>query len=525
MSEATTPLVPAGLAGLQGDAVTVAAGPQGAVITTTPERLPEVCRRLREQGFDYLADFTAVSHPEPLRVVFRVWSTTARQFAQVVVPVEQAQPVCPTITPFWPAAAWQEREVWDLFGIRFAGNLDLRRILLPENWPGHPLLADYQAPDPNHLLPTIEPDPSNLPEGQTLINFGPQHPSTHGVLRLVVTLAGEEIMAVDPVLGYLHRGIEKLAESRTYPQVIPYTDRLDYVSGVLNNWPYVLAVESLLGVTPPRRAELIRVILGELARITSHLVWLGTFANDVGATSVFLYCFRERERALDLMEEVTGARQTISFFRIGGVPYDLPEGFAERTRDFTRYLRPRLDEYDALLTGNRIFIARAQGVGVLKGADVLPWAVSGPMARASGVAIDLRRSDPYSVYPEIDFAVALEKEGDLLARTRVRMTEMRESARIIEQALEMLEPGPVLAKVPRQIKPEPGAAYGRIESARGDYSAFVVSDGTPKPARVRFRSPSFANLQVLPMLCRGAKVADLIAILGGVDIILGEVDR
>ncbi len=506
---------------------TVTPGGQGWVITTDPAHLGALCRTLRDEpdcAFDYLADLTAVSHPDPLRVVLRLWSSSLRHFAQVIVPVDPANPVCPTLTGVWPAAGWQEREVFDLFGIRFEGHPDLRRIMLGDDWGDlHPLLPGEVTPPP--LAEPTEPDPGELAEDHTVVNFGPQHPSTHGVLRLVVTLSGEEIVAIDPVLGYLHRGIEKLAEGRTYAQVIPYTDRLDYVSGVLNNWPYVLAAERLAGLEVPRRAEFIRVVLAELCRIASHLLWLGTFANDVGATTVFLYCFREREQIMDLLEAATGARLTPSYFRLGGVPYDLPQGFADQAREFARYLRPRLDEYDRLLNTNRIFIARTRGVGLLSAHDALAWGVSGPMARASGLAIDLRRTDPYSVYPELEFEVATQKDGDLLARTLVRMEEMRQSLRIIEQALDRMPTGPVLGKVPRQLRPEPGDAYGRIESSRGDYSAYVVSDGSGQPARVRFRSPSFANLQVLPLLCRGHKVADLIAILGGIDVIIGEVDR
>jgi len=516
---------PESLPRLVGEGIALAASAQGPVLTVAPERLHQVCAHLREEPdccFDFLADFTAVSHPEPLRVVFRLWSTAHSRHVQVVVPLG-SELACPSITGYWPAAGWQEREVYDLFGIRFPGHPDLRRILLAPDWVGHPLLpGEVAAPE---LGPPLEPAPGALGPDQTVINVGPQHPSTHGVLRLVVTLSGEEIVEVDPVLGYLHRGIEKLAESRTYAQVIPYTDRLDYVSGVLNNWPYVLAAERLAGIAVPPRAEFIRVVLGELCRVASHLLWLACFANDLGATSVFLYGFRERELILDLLEEATGARLTNSFFRLGGVPYDLPEGFADRARGAARVVRARLQEYDSLFTRNRIFLARAQGVGVLTAEQALAWGVSGPMARASGVAQDVRRSDPYSVYPELEFEVALEKGGDVLARLLVRMEEMRQSLRIMDQALASLPPGPVMAKVPRQLKPEPGDAYAHIESARGDYGVYLVSDGSAHPARVRFRSPSFANLQVLPLLARGWKVADLIAILGAIDIILGEVDR
>jgi NADH-quinone oxidoreductase subunit D len=360
---------------------------------------------------------------------------------------------------------------------------------------------------------------------QIILNMGPQHPSTHGVLRLLLTLEGEVVRDVRADIGYLHRASEWTGENRPYAQFIPYTDRLDYVSATSNNFAYVEAVERLAGIEVPPRAQFIRVILAELTRIASHLLWLAAFAIDLGATTVFLYCFRERELILDVMEMMTGARLTYSAFRIGGVPYDLPLGFEDKALAFVKLMRPRLVENDALLTGNRIFVARTQGVGILPPDHAIAYATSGPTLRGSGIAMDVRRADPYAVYEKLEFDVAVQKGCDVLSRYLVRIEEMRQSLRILEQALRMLPPGPVLAKLPKIFHPPAGDAYGRVESPRGDYSVYVVSDGGVKPCRVRIRTPSFANLQALPVMARGWKVADMVAILGSIDIVLGEVDR
>lgn len=355
--------------------------------------------------------------------------------------------------------------------------------------------------------------------------MGPQHPSTHGVLRLELVLEGEVVVDSRPVIGYLHRGVEKIGEARTYPAFLPYTDRLDYLSSASNNAAYVQAVEKLMGLEVPERARYLRVIALELNRIASHLVFVATFGNDLAATTAFLYAIRERELIMDLFEMWVGARLTQSTFKLGGVVEDIPEGFVERAREFCRLLPGRIDEYDRLLTGNRIFQARTQGVGILPPEVGVDYACSGPTLRGSGVSFDLRRAAPYEVYDRLDFEVVTRSSCDCLGRYLVRIEEMRQSIRIIQQCLDQLPEGEVRAKVGRVVKPPAGEAYGRVESPRGEFGCYVVSDGGTSPLRVRLRAPSFFHLAVLPRMLKGWKVGDVVAILGSIDIVLGEVDR
>jgi len=366
---------------------------------------------------------------------------------------------------------------------------------------------------------------SLTPTEQIILNMGPQHPSTHGVLRLQLTLEGEVVVGCRPVIGYLHRGVEKIGEARTYPQVIPYTDRLDYLSSASNNLAYVQAVEKLMGVEVPARAQHLRVILLELNRIASHLMFVASFANDLAATTVFLYALREREPIMDLFEMWTGARLTQTWVRVGGVAQDIPDGFVEKAREYCRMLPGRLDEYDRLLTGNRIFRVRTEGVGILPPEEAIDYGCSGPTLRGSGVSYDVRRAEPYEVYDQLSFEVVTAESCDCMGRYLVRMEEMRQSLSIIEQCLDRLPEGEVLAKVPRALRPPAGEAYGRVESPRGDFGCWVVSDGGLQPVRVRFRAPSFFHLQALPRILQGWKIGDVVAILGSIDIVLGEVDR
>lgn len=358
-----------------------------------------------------------------------------------------------------------------------------------------------------------------------VINVGPQHPSTHGVLRLILTLDGEQIIACEPVIGYLHRGLEKMMERRPYRLNIPFTDRLDYLAALSNNLAICQCIERLAGIEVPERAQYIRVLLMELQRIASHLVFLGTFGTDLGATTMFLYAFREREMVLDLLEECTGARLTYNWVRVGGVPDDLPEGFGQKVLDFVKIFRQRLEEYDRLLTYNRIFRSRTQGIGVLPREMALAYGCSGPVARASGVNYDIRKVAPYEIYDRVEFDVPVLEAGDVWARYLVRMEELRQSLRIIEQVLRDMPDGPVQVKLPKVFKPPAGIAYSRVESPRGELSFMMVSDGSPNPVRVHIRAPSFVNLSVLPRLLEGTKVADLVAILGSIDVVVGEIDR
>jgi NADH-quinone oxidoreductase subunit D len=357
------------------------------------------------------------------------------------------------------------------------------------------------------------------------INMGPQHPSTHGVLRLVLHLDGETIADVRPVIGYLHRGVEKLCEHRTYPMIEPLTDRLDYVAAISENLGYCGAVERLLGVEPPPRAQVLRVVLAELQRIASHLLWLGTHALDLGAMSVFFYTFREREMILDLFEAFCGARLTYNAMRIGGFLEDAPRGWSERVRHFLKIFPGRMREYEDLLTVNRIFLARTKGVGVLSAADAVAYGVSGPPLRASGVSYDVRKALPYAAYAQFEFDVPLGTNGDTYDRYLVRMEEMRQSCRILEQAVGALPDGPVRAKVAKYIKPPAGEVYHVVESPRGEQGFHIVSAGSDMPHRVHFRAPSFVNLQALPLMCRGRLIADVVAVIGSIDIVLGDCDR
>jgi NADH-quinone oxidoreductase subunit D len=384
-----------------------------------------------------------------------------------------------------------------------------------------------------------------------VLNMGPQHPSTHGVLRILLELDGENVVKAIPDMGYLHTGIEKSCEDKTYSQAITLTDRIDYLSPLGNNLAYCLAVEKLLGLEIPKRAQYIRVMMVELQRISSHLVWLGTHAIDLGAMSVFLYCFREREEILKIFEFVAGQRMMTSYIRIGGLALDLPAGWRQRVEKFLKMMPGRIDEYEELLTGNRIWIGRTKDVGYISAEDAVAFSMTGPTLRAAGLAYDNRKVFPYSSYDEFQFDVPTRTDSDCFGRYMIRVAEMRESLKIIRQALDKITPeGPFRTEAPGIIPPErekmktemealiyhfkiftegfspaPGQAFATIESPRGELGVFVASDGSPKPLRVHFRAPSFINLQALPKLIEGKLLADVIACIGTIDIVLGEVDR
>lgn len=360
---------------------------------------------------------------------------------------------------------------------------------------------------------------------EMLLNVGPQHPSTHGVFRLVVKIDGEIIKEATPVIGYLHRGTEKLAENLQYTQIIPYTDRLDYLSGMTNNYVLCHAVETMMGLEIPDRAEYLRVLAMELGRVSSHLVWWGTYLLDLGAISPFLYAFREREMILNLLNELSGARMTFNYMRIGGVKWDAPDGWIEKVRDFVPYMREQLKGYHDLVSGNEIFMKRIIGVGAYTKEEALSYSLSGANLRSAGVSYDVRKDEPYSIYNRFDFDVPVREEGDAWARYQCRLLEIEESLKIIEQAVEQFpSEGAILAKVPKIIKAPPGETFVRIEAPRGEIGCYIYSEGKKEPYRLKFRRPSFYNLQILPKLLEGENIANLIAILGAIDIVLGEVD-
>jgi NADH-quinone oxidoreductase subunit D len=385
---------------------------------------------------------------------------------------------------------------------------------------------------------------------QMTISMGPQHPSTHGVLRLELVLDGEMVVKATPDIGYLHTGMEKLFEYKKYQQGIVITDRMDYLNPLGNNLAYVMAGEKLLGLEIPERAQTIRVLMCELQRIGSHLVWLGTHALDIGAMTVFFYCFREREKILNLIEAASGGRLTPSYFRIGGLMMDLPAGFEHRCKQFLADFPKAVDEFHTLLTGNKIFQKRTQGVGYISAEDAIDWGLSGPCLRGSGVSLDIRRANPYSSYEQYDFEVPTEPDCDVWARYMVRMRELKESHKISVQALSRLKPGPVKADAPKVVLPDreamkkhmdalihhflivaegfdvpPGEVYHAIEASKGELGVYMKSNGGPKPDRVHFRGPSFVNLSALPDMARGGMVADIVAVIGSLDIVLGEIDR
>ncbi len=385
---------------------------------------------------------------------------------------------------------------------------------------------------------------------QMTISMGPQHPSTHGVLRLELVLDGEMIVKCTPDIGYLHTGMEKLFEYKKYQQGIVITDRMDYLNPLGNNLGYVMAVEKLLGLEIPERAQVIRVLMCELQRIASHLVWLGTHALDIGAMTVFFYCFREREKILNLIEAASGGRLTPSYFRIGGLMMDLPAGFERRVKQFTDDFPAAVKEFHTLLSGNTIFRSRTQGVGQISAEDAIDWGLTGPCLRGSGVDLDLRRANPYTGYEKYDFEIPVEHDGDVWARYLVRMREMAESLKIVKQAASRLLPGPVKADAPKVVLPDreamkthmdalihhflivaegfnvpAGEVYHAIEGSKGELGVYVKSDGGPKPSRVHVRGPSFVNLSALPHMVEGEMVADVVAIIGSIDIVLGEIDR
>ena len=361
---------------------------------------------------------------------------------------------------------------------------------------------------------------------ELVLNMGPQHPSTHGVLRVILRLDGERVIDADLVIGYIHRGIEKLSENRDWTQIITLTDRMDYVAAASNNLGYCETVEKLMSLEVPRRARYIRTILAELQRMASHCLWLGTHAMDIGAMTVFLYALRERELILDLFEEYCGARLTYNAMRVGGLPLDIPAGWDRKVRAFCDIMASKVPEYEELLTHNRIWLERTRDIGVISGPDAIAIGLSGPPLRGSGVLRDVRKDEPYAAYDEFEFDIPLGSRGDTYDRYLVRMEEFRQSLRIVRQALDGLPEGPVMGKVPRLIKPPAGETYHAIESPKGELGFFIVADGKSiSPYRLRVRPPSFCNLQALRQLIRGHLVADVVALIGTIDIVLGEVDR
>ncbi len=510
-----------------------------------------------------------VEETSAFTVVYHLLSFERNEFIRIKTALEESALSLDTVTDLWPAANWYEREVWDMFGIRFTGHPYLRRILMPPTWEGHPLRKDHPARATEmgqFRLPQAKQEAEQealrfRPEewgmqrtraGSEILflNVGPQHPGTHGVLRVVLQLDGEEIVDAVPEIGFHHRGAEKMGERQTWHTFIPYTDRIDYLAGVINNLAYLVAVEKLTGITVPPRGQVIRVMLSELFRIISHLVWYGTFAQDLGQLSPVFYTFNDRERALSIIEAICGARMHPNWFRIGGVAQDLPHGWDAMFRDFLAYLPPRLAEYDREVMRNRIFQGRTKGVGSMTTGEAIEWGVTGPALRACGLDWDFRKKQPYSGYEQFEFDIPTGKHGDCFDRAAVRVEEMRQSLRIIEQCVNHMPEGPYKSDNPLATPPikdrtmhdietlithflsvtwgpviPPGEALGTIEAAKGNNGYYLISDGGTNSYRTRIRTPSFAHMQMLPLLCRGRMIPDLFAVLGAMDYVLADVDR
>jgi NADH-quinone oxidoreductase subunit C/D len=532
-----------------------------------------------ERPYRALYDLTAID--ERLRVhrdgqpagdytvVYHLLSYERNEDARIKVALTGEQPSLPSVVDIWPNANWYEREVWDMFGIVFDGHPHLVRILMPPTWIGHPLRKDHPA-RATEMGPFQLPDEKQDAEQAALqfrpedwgmkrqgedvdfmfLNLGPQHPGTHGVLRVVLQLDGEQILDAVPDIGYHHRGAEKMGERQSWHSYIPYTDRVDYLGGVMNNLPYVLAVEKLAGIEVPDRAKVIRVMLVELFRVISHLVWYGTFAGDVGALSPVFYMFSDRERALAIIEAICGGRMHPAWFRIGGVAQDLPQGWDGMFTDFLAYMPARLVEYDKLVMANRIFKARTQGIGAYTLDEAIDWGVTGPGLRACGFEWDFRKKRPYSGYEQFDFDIPTAEHGDCYDRAVIRVEEIRQSLRIIEQCVKNMPAGPYKAQQPLATPPlkertmhdietlithflnvswgpliPPGEAAVGIEATKGNNTYYLISDGNTMPYRVRIRTPTFPHLQMLPLMSRGFLVSDIMAILGSIDYVLSDVDR
>jgi NADH:ubiquinone oxidoreductase subunit D/NADH:ubiquinone oxidoreductase subunit C len=562
---------------------------EGDALVVAPEKLIEFLTHLRDiESYDFLSNLTCVDYlsyggkqrsgvNERFEVIYHLYSTKkggGHIALRVRVPNESE--TIPSATAVYPGANLQECEVYDLYGIKFEGHPNLRRVLMWEGFHGYPMRKDWkeayyeedakpfksrhpakgydfheerlpwgknttypaewdpeswEAPVtyvPVSQAPHHNSDDGSLDTESIVVNLGPHHPSTHGVFRMLARVEGETILALEPEMGYLHRNHEKIGERNSWLMNMPYTDRLDYINSMSNNWGLALAVEKLAGIEVPERAEYIRIIMAELTRVVNHMWSIGFILNDLGALQTpALYAIEEREMILDLFEEVSGARLMCNYFRFGGVVRDLPEGWTKKAEYIVNTRLPAaLDELDRLLSGNEIVKARGRGVGYLPGKDLLSLSVSGPMIRAAGIAYDIRKADPYGIYERFDFAVPTLPNGDIYDRYYIRLLEARESVKILKQALRDLPGGEIMGgKGGYTLRPPEGEVYSRIEAPKGELGFYLVSDGKANAYRYHVRAPSYINLNALGPMSVGYKVADAVVILGAIDIVLGEVDR
>ena len=560
-------------------------------VQTTQDKIPTVwisaarvhdvalfLKKQTERPYRTLYDLTAIDERSRSKacaprgdftVVYHVLSYERNHDVRIKTPLNGDHPHVPTITDLWPSANWYEREVWDMFGITFTGHPLLKRILMPPTWQGHPLRKEHPARatemPPFDLTAAREEDELEAlridPEAWGMkrasedsdfvfLNLGPHHPGTHGLLRMALQLDGETIVDAVPDIGFHHRGAEKMAERQTWHKFLPYTDRIDYLAGTMNNLAYVMAVEKLASIDAPPRAQVIRVMLAELFRISSHLVFYGTLAGDLGAMSPVFYMFTDREHALAIIEAICGARMHPNWLRIGGVAMDLPTGWERLVRDFLQWLPRRLKDYDVMVMNNPIFKKRTKNIGALTAKEAVEWGVTGPGLRACGTSWDLRKNRPYSGYDQFEFEIPTAANGDCYDRAWVHVEEIRQSMRIVEQCMRNMPQGPYKSSHPlasppvkertlRDIEtlinhflsvsrgtviPE-GEAHCAVEAAKGINGYYCISDGGASSYRTRIRTPSFAHLQMAPLLSRGGTISDLIAILGALDFVLADVDR
>ena len=534
---------------------------------------------VKQQGYEMLFDLCGVderlrAHRDGLpeadfTLVYHFMSFQRREDLRLKIALRENDPGVASIAGIYPNANWYEREAWDMYGIDFTGHPNLFRILLPRTWQGHALRKDHPAratemepfrmsverQDAEQEALRFNPEEWGLQRqhGNTefmFLNLGPNHPSVHGVFRIVLQLDGEVIVDAVPEIGYHHRGAEKMGERQSWHTYIPYTDRIDYLGGVMNNLPYVMAVEKLAGIDVPERAQVIRVMMAELFRISSHLVFYGTFAQDVGQLSPVFYMFSDRERLLRIVEAVTGGRMHPAWFRIGGVAQDLPEGWQAMVKDFVDWMPARLDHFEKMAMNNSILKQRTEGIGIYTSEEALDWGITGPGLRATGMDFDMRRDRPYGAYERFDFDVPVYRNGDCYDRARVRVDEIRQSLRIIEQCLHNMPEGPYKAAHPQATPPPKertmydietlihhflnvswgpvipaGECSVTIEATKGNNMYYLTSDGGTASYRTRIRTPSFAHLQQIPLISRGLLIPDLIAIIASIDFVMADVDR
>ncbi|MBO4807289.1 MAG: NADH-quinone oxidoreductase subunit C [Paludibacteraceae bacterium] len=527
--------------------------------------LRKVAAGLKEKGFDYLMCLTGMDNQDSFGVIYHISSSKEKK--EVIVlktnTTNREEPTIPTVSDIWEIANYYEREAYDFYGIIFVGHPDMRRLFLREDWVGYPFRKDFVADESINPIPTKVPEPDDyetvpsytinkdgklerkvkslFENKDCIVNIGPQHPSTHGVLHLRTKLEGEIIKKIDPQFGYIHRGIEKMCESMTYPQMLYLTERLDYLCGTMNRHALCMCVEKAAGIEVPARAQYIRTIFDELTRIASHLIGWACMCNDMGSITAFIYGMRDREKIMDIYEETAGGRLMVNYYVVGGVAQDIHPNFVNRVKEFIPYMRKMLKEYHILFTGNPIAAGRMKDSGFLTKEQAVALGVTGPSGRASGWSCDVRKIEPYAAYDKVKFDEITYNEmmskggndygrdnvllGGTFARYMVRLVEIEESLRIIEQLIDNIPEGDFRAKVPAIIKLPAGEYYQRVENARGDFSVYIKSTGDKNPYRVKFRSPCLSLVTALDPMCRDQKIADLIMISGSLDYVIPCIDR